>query len=103
MKISSLSSGRAADIGISLFVQYLPLYWALDQLTEALVFCNFPFNTHGEITRFLLHYLDEFISDKLQNHANIVLQYSLVVALSHPTNALRGRRGSSSTTILSRG
>jgi len=51
----------------------LPLHWASDHLTEALIFRNFPFDTHGEITRLLLHYVDEFLSNKLQN-ANIALQ-----------------------------
>ena len=79
MKIPSLSSGRATDLGISFFVQFLPLHWELDHLTEALIFRNFPFDTHGELTRLLLHYVDEFLSNKLQN-ANIALQYSLVIA-----------------------
>ena len=37
MKISSLSSGRATDPGISLFFQFLPLHWGLDHLTETLL------------------------------------------------------------------
>ena len=74
-KIPSLSSGRAADAG---FLQFLPSYWELDHLTEALVFHNLPFDTHGDLTRLLLHYLDEFLSNKLQN-ANLILHYSLAI------------------------
>ena len=78
MKIPSLFSGRAADAGISLFVQLLPSH-----LTEVLVFCNLPFDTHGDLTRLLLHYLDGFLSNKRQN-ADLVLHYkSLAIVPVH--------------------
>ena len=62
LKIPSLSAGKVLSYGINIFVQFLPRHWRLDHLTEALVFRNLPFDTKGDLTRLLLHYLEEFLS-----------------------------------------
>jgi len=60
--------------------QFLPQHWRLDHLTEALVFRNLPFDTKGDLTRLLLHYLEEFLSVKLQP-INLALNYTLLINL----------------------
>ena len=58
----------------------------MDHQTEALVFRNLPVYTRGDITRLLLHYLDEFITHKLQA-VNLVIDYTLIIVpiLVQPT------------------
>ena len=78
LKIPSLSAGKVLSYGINIFVQFLPRHWRLDHLTEALVFRNLPFDTKGDLTRLLLHYLEEFLSVKLQP-LNLALNYTLLI------------------------
>ena len=86
LKVASLPTGYSQTGGINIFVQFLPQHWQLDHLTEALVFRNFPLDLRGDITRLLLHYLDEFITHKLQA-VNLVIDYTLLVVpiLVQPT------------------
>ena len=78
LQIPSLSDGKVLSYGVNIFVEFLPQHWRLDHLTEALVFRNLPFDTNGDLTRILLHYLEEFLSVKLQP-INLALNYTLLI------------------------
>ena len=86
LKVSSLPIGHSQTGGLNIFVQFLPQHWQIDHQTEALVFRNLPVDTRGDITRLLLHYLDEFITHKLQA-VNLVIDYTLIIVpiLVQPT------------------
>ena len=62
------------------------MHWTLEHQTEALVFRNFPAGLKGDLTRFLMHYLDEFLDHKL--HAvNLIIDHTLIMVpvLIQPT------------------
>jgi len=54
------------------------LFNILGHQTESLVFRNLSFDTKGDLTRLLLHYLDEFLSTNLQT-INLALKYALLI------------------------
>ena len=62
------------------------MHWTLEHQTEALVFRNFPAGLKGDLTRFLMHYLDEFLDHKLRA-VNLIIDHTLIMVpvLIQPT------------------
>jgi len=73
LKIASFPPANTETGGINIFVQFLPVHWTLEHQTEALVYRNFPADFKGDLTRLLMHYLEEFAVNLTIDHTLIMV------------------------------